>query len=322
MATFEAKVYRLEIEEHPNADAIELAKVGDYRSIVRKGDFKTGDLGVYIPEAAIVPDWLISELGLEGKLAGKDKNRVKAIKLRGILSQGLIYPVQLDLGPDYDHYIRNPEKTSAALYKEVEEGTDVTEYLDITKYEPPIPVHMAGEVSNAFGYTLKYDIENFKRHPDVLFEGEEVVMTEKLHGTWCCFGFHPEIDHPIVTSRGLSEKGLIFKMNDANEHNLYVRALMSTANENGDDIITRIRSVHLELLDKEPAPFYILGEIFGHGVQDLTYGLNDVQFRVFDIYQGEPEQGKYKDYHTLKKFCANYELKWYLNFMLDHSLKK
>ena len=122
MATFEAKVYRLEIEEHPNADAIELAKVGDYRSIVRKGDFKTGDLGVYIPEAAIVPDWLISELGLEGKLAGKDKNRVKAIKLRGILSQGLIYPVQLDLGPDYDHYIRNPEKTSAALYKEVEEG--------------------------------------------------------------------------------------------------------------------------------------------------------------------------------------------------------
>lgn len=46
MATFEAKVYRLTIEEHPNADALELAVVGDYRSIVRKGQFKTGDLGV------------------------------------------------------------------------------------------------------------------------------------------------------------------------------------------------------------------------------------------------------------------------------------
>ena len=66
MATFEAKVYKLKIEEHPNADALELAVVGDYRSIVRKGQFKTGDLGVYIPEAAVCPDWLIRELGLEG----------------------------------------------------------------------------------------------------------------------------------------------------------------------------------------------------------------------------------------------------------------
>ena len=48
MAEFEAKVYRLKIEEHPNADALEIARVGDYRSIVRKGQYKTGDLGVYI----------------------------------------------------------------------------------------------------------------------------------------------------------------------------------------------------------------------------------------------------------------------------------
>lgn len=99
MSTFEAKVYKLRIEEHPNADALELAVVGDYRSIVRKGEFKTGDLGVYIPTNAVVPIWLLKRLGLwdedraKGKLAGKDGNRVKEIRLRGILSEGLVYPV-------------------------------------------------------------------------------------------------------------------------------------------------------------------------------------------------------------------------------------
>jgi len=90
MATFEVKVYKLKIEEHPDADSLELAVVGDYRSIVRKGSFKTGDLGIYIPEGAVLPDWLIEKMGLTGMLAGKDKNRVKAIKLRGVLSQGLV----------------------------------------------------------------------------------------------------------------------------------------------------------------------------------------------------------------------------------------
>lgn len=100
MATFEAKVYRLTIEEHPNADALELAVVGDYRSIVRKGQFKTGDLGVYIPTNAIVPEWLLKKLNLwddgkgKGKLAGSQGNRVKEVRLRGILSEGLIYPVE------------------------------------------------------------------------------------------------------------------------------------------------------------------------------------------------------------------------------------
>ena len=178
MAEFECKVYKLEILPHPNADVIELAKVGDYLSIVKKGDFQTGDLGVYIPEAAICPNWLIVELGLEGKLAGKDKNRVKAIKLRGILSQGLIYPVHYHPREDGDRY----EISINGKWLIVKEGQDVTEELGIIKWSPPIPVHMAGEVWNAHGMTLKYDVENFKKYPNVLNEGEHVVMTEKIHG--------------------------------------------------------------------------------------------------------------------------------------------
>lgn len=296
MSTFEVKVYRLEIEDHPNADVIELAKVGDYRSIVPKGQFKTGDLAVYIPEAAVVPDWVISRLGLEGKLAGKAKNRVKAIKLRGILSQGLILPLEYrenvmdqDTHECSDHYVLSHEFGSAGI--SVEEGQDVTEFLGITKWEPPIPVHMAGEVFNALGYTLKYDIENLKKFPDVLQHGEEVVVTEKLHGTWCCFGYHPEVDTHIITSKGLSEKGLAFKLNEANENNLYVRALNATApnpDGTGGTVLDRMH----EMFGYD-MPFYILGEVFGAGVQDLTYGGEKPQFRIFDIYTGNPGEGAY-----------------------------
>lgn len=294
MATFECKVYELKIEEHPNADALELAVIGDYRSIVRKGQYTSGDLGVYVPEAAIVPEWLIEQLGLTGRLAGKQKNRVKAVKLRQVLSQGLVVPVvkgaltRNDSGSDED-----------TLFVSV--GDDVTDFLGITKYVPPIPTTMNGEVFNAFGMTPKYDIENFKRYPDVLEDNEEVLMTEKIHGTWCCFGYHPDVTHPIVTSKGLSEKGLAFKFNSANEGNLYIRALNGTLDSDGDDVVTRARRADLF---GGLVPFYILGEVFGRGVQDLHYGALEPQFRVFDIYVGEPGQGHYIDAQDLHSYCT------------------
>ena len=308
MAEFEAKVYRLTIEPHPNADRLELAVVGDYRSIVPKGEFKTGDLGVYIPEASICPDWLIAEMGLEGKLAGKQKNRVKAVKLRGVLSQGLVYPVlemSVNGEPRYSvcgEGANNPASMNDNI--DVEESTVVTEFLGITKYEPPIPVHMAGEVYNAHGHTPKYDIENYKRYPDVLQDGEEVYFTEKIHGTWCCFGYHPKFDAPIVTSKGLSGKGLAFKFNDANMNNLYIRALFDTM-EGGkkDNIVQRmINGIG------SGRPFYILGEIFGQGVQDLQYGAAKPSFRVFDIYIGHPGQGAYLDAMELATICNELEV--------------
>lgn len=311
MAEFECKVYELKIEEHPNADALELAVVGDYRSIVRKGEFKTGDLGVYIPEAAIVPDWLIEELGLTGRLAGKNKNRVKAVKLRGSLSQGLIVPThrQSFMGASFDAITKPGEEIPETLG--VREGDDVTEFLGITKYEPPIPSSMSGEVYNALGCTLHYDIENVKKYPGVLVEGEdEVVFTEKIHGTWACFGYHPKFDIPIVTSKGLSAKGLAFKFNEQNEKNLYVQVYKSLdTDDRWLDLCERfISAFGLDLDTDEIEPFYLLGEIFGQGVQDLTYGYNTKQFRVFDIYIGHPGNGRYLDWDEFEDVCKKMEL--------------
>lgn len=181
----------------------------------------------------------------------------------------------------------------------IKEGDDLQAALGISKYEPKVPTHLAGEVKNLFGNTLKYDIENIQKYPNVLEEGETVVMTEKLHGTWTCLAYIPGLNDPellngnmFATSKGQSEKGLVFKNNEANANNLYHKALLLYQ--------TAVMAIAEGL--EFNTPVYVLGETFGP-VQDLTYGLVNPEFRVFDIYVGEPGQGRYLDYDELVAEC-------------------
>ncbi len=257
MSTFKVPVVRIKaIESIPNADAIELAVVGEYRSVVRKGQFAPSDIAVYLPEAAIIPDDLLERLGLMGKLAGSLKNRVKAIKLRGCLSQGIL------LGDIPDGAV---------------EGDDVADALGVVKYEPAVPEHMGGDLANLFGYPLKYDIENWKAYSNLIPDGELVEFTEKAHGTFCGIAVHPGLERlelfdmdGFVYSKGLGSKGLVFKNNDDNFHNLYV----ATARDLG---------VHARIRAAFPGrTVHVLGEVYGQGVQDLHYG-GGKRFSVFDI---------------------------------------
>lgn len=321
MATLKAEVVELTIEEHPNADAIEIARVRGYQSIVRKGQFKTGDLAVYIPEQSLVPRWVLKRLGLwddekeKGKLAGKNGDRVKAVKLRGVMSQGLIYPLTYNSPPgdiilhdDEGWQIENEHGHTSPVHV----GKDATALLGIIKWEPPIPVHMAGEVVGLPGKTLKYDIENVKNYPHlahaIMNLGIDVEITEKLHGTFCLFGvyaedIHAEIPHRrvIVTSKGLSAKGLAFKDNEANENNLYMRMFKTLFPDN-----EAFRNI--KFLPEDGQALFFLGEIFGKGVQDLQYGLNDVEFRVFDVYDGLPGQGRYWSRDMIEEIIDRMEL--------------
>ncbi|MCB9762142.1 MAG: RNA ligase (ATP) [Alphaproteobacteria bacterium] len=287
MSSFAVKVVRLRVEPHHNADALELARVGDYLSVVRKGQFRTGDLAAYIPEQAIVPDELLEEMGLTGRLAGKFANRVKAIRLRGVLSQGLCYPAR----PEWP------------------EGLDVTETLGIVKHEPPVPTSMDGQAWAAgLDRCLRYDIENIKRFPDVLADGEPVVFTEKIHGTWTQLGLVPEAwahaEHGrlVVSSKGLAARGLAFMPNaQENERNLYLRVARTL------DIEARLEAAFSGTLSAD-APVFVLGETFGAGVQDLAYGANvghdaSLGFRVFDVYVGAVGQGHFLDDTELEAAC-------------------
>jgi RNA ligase (TIGR02306 family) len=318
MATFEVKAYKIKIEPHPNADAIELAVVGEYRAIVPKGQLKSGDLAIYIPEAAIVPDWAIKRMGLEGRLAGKQHNRVKAIRLRGIVSQGLIFPLEwrtnvvdadFDLGTfdTKDMWVLVQTEGFAGIT--VEEGQDVMEYMGITKYEPPIPTCLSGEVESGFGYTLKYDIENWKKWPNVLEDGERVVFTEKIHGTWVCWARNPAFKNTIVTSKGLSDKGMILSINENNANNTYIKALDATGEKyNGVNALDRAQAIY-----GYDRGIYILGEVFGKGIQDLTYGdSTEHKYRVFDVFilppNGRIIDGHYMNDDELTEFCENVKL--------------
>lgn len=288
MADHKIEVVRVAIESHPNADALELAKVGDYLSIVRKGQFKTGDLVAYIPEQSIVPIDIIKEMGLEGRLAGPAHDRVKAVRLRGTLSQGLCYPAR------------------AGWVEKQDVGTE----LNIIKYVPPIPAALAGEVYAAGqDKCIKYDIENIKRYPDIFVDGEDVVFTEKIHGTWCMIGvMPPAMSHEtygdvLISSKGMSAQGLAFKTIEKNDNNLYVRA----ARANG--VVEAIREECGKDYLEQGRPVYVLGEVFGRGVQDLAYGASTGQddtlgFRVFDVFvgrAGSPE-GRYLDDTELSLF--------------------
>jgi RNA ligase (TIGR02306 family) len=258
MSTFTVPVVRIRgIEPIPGADQIELAIVGDYRSVILKGQFKQGDLAIYLPEGSVLPSSLIEQLGLTGRLAGSDKNRIKAIKLRGVVSQGIL--MMLD-------------------NKFHEEGDDQAEILGITKYEPPVPAHLSGEVIGLFGYSRKYDIENYKMYPDILVDGEKVEFSEKIHGSLCGVGLIPGLNHhdiwggdTIVYSKGLGAKGLVFKDNNANVNNVYLKAAKS------NDIRNRIKRVFPDVV------VHVFGEVYGYGVQDLQYGRKDQGFAIFDI---------------------------------------
>jgi len=312
VSTFAVKVARIRaIEPIENADVIELAVIGDYRSVVRKGDFRAGDLAVYVPEASLVPEWLLEKMGLTGKLTGKLKNRVKAMKLRGCLSQGLVYGLnQLDNDQCMMVYFNLTSEKLLTL--RVHEGDDVIDFLGIVKYEPAIPAYMSGDVYNAgTDVTLNYDIDNFKAYPDVLAPGEEVVMTEKLHGTLCGVGILPTQDWDVkhymgkyvVFSKGYGGKGLCFTGSERNLGNVYFRALINADMFNKlHELVEWYAAERKEILNH---PIFVLGEVYGRGVQDLAYGNNEVSFRAFDVAEGHRNDLRYYGFDQFYSFCVD-----------------
>jgi RNA ligase (TIGR02306 family) len=257
MSTLLVTTERLTIRPHPNADSLELARVGLYEAVVGKGTYQTGDYAVYIPEGAILPEDLIAELNLTGRLAGKAKNRIKAIRLRGELSQGIVCSPLSLAGRDLE-----------SLH-----GVNLAKELGIIKWIPEVPVHMSG-VAEAAPDMLKWiEIENLKRFPDVFEVGEQVIATEKVHGT--CFCLSSVGGETFISSKGMAEQGLALVKD---ENNLYWSAAIA---HNLPEIANRIAH------NFDATRVAIYGEVYGAGVQDLHYGKSAKQgkpgFVVFDI---------------------------------------
>lgn len=263
MSTFRVEITRIdEVLPHPNADRLELVRIRGWKAVAAKGVHTTGDAVVYIPEDAVVPEPVLAALELTGKLAGKAHNRVKALRLRGELSQGLLMPMHVF------HALAGPG--------EPEPGTDVAEALGITKYEEPIPAHLAGRAVPWPRWMHKYtDIENVKNFPGVLRDGEAVVITEKLHGACAAFGMRRGEDELFVASRNLCLA--------RDEANAYWRVAVQA------EIAGHLRAL---LAETGAASATVYGEVLG--VQDLKYGYVNgrLGLRWFDVAQ----DGGYEDH--------------------------
>lgn len=277
MSTFKVTVEKLRILEHPNADALELAEVGLYRAVVRKGDYKTGDYALYIPEQAVLPPELIEELGLTGRLAGSSKDRVKAVRLRGELSQGIVCrPKALDILWGCQCETGVGEEGASCDAAVCANQADLSQELGITKWVPPVPVGMAGQVEPAPNLIPWVDIENIKRYPNIFAPGEQVVVTEKIHGT-CFLLTYSRTDGQVwVTSKGQGSKSLALLESDTN---LYWRAARYWN-------LPQVAADLAAYLDQDQVGLF--GEVYGKGVQDLTYGADasrdeTLGFALFDI---------------------------------------
>jgi len=166
------------IQPIEGADMIELATVGGWKVVVAKDvNHKVGDLVVYCEVDSflpIEPEFEFLRKSSYKKMAdGNEGFRLKTIKLRGQISQGLIVPldVLLKRGVSSD---------------DVYEGLDVTGMLNIIKYEPPVPAQLSGLVKgNSPSFLKKTDEERVQNLTKEYqnYTLEKFYVTEKLDGS-------------------------------------------------------------------------------------------------------------------------------------------
>jgi RNA ligase (TIGR02306 family) len=236
MSEFHIQVVRLgAVEPHPDADTLSITLVhGGYPCIIRTGELHEGELAVYVPVDALVPVDRPATAFLAPR-AKKGFARIRALRLRGIFSMGLLLPAE----PGW------------------EEGQDVRALLGIEKYEPPEP-SAAEEAAPELSILPVYDLDGLRRWPNLLQEGEEVVLTEKVHG---------------ANGRACWHEGAL-RVGSRNQMKL----------TEGDTIWARLaRAWGLEEKLRD-SPYALYFEVYGP-VQDLRYGKGELRGAVFDVLE-------------------------------------
>lgn len=302
MSTFKVEVIRIgAITKHPNADKLSLTKAFEYPVVIKTGDFNESDLAVYVPEDAIVP----TDRPEFSYMKGKDgKARIKAIRLRGIYSEGLL--VRAPIG--------------------AEVGQDVAALLGITKYEEPVPetpVLMRSQQESPpkeAAAAPKYEVEALFRNATAIPEGSLVVFNEKVHGCSSRYVFTNALhvgshnvwrrgpqapDKKAAIWAGIKEgvkSALSFKF-----RNLVATAKKAYGVRMGvvsEDVWWGVaRKYDLASKLKKIKSVVLYGEVYGH-VQDLTYGVSSsdvVDFVLFDAFV--VKENRFLNYEELRRLA-------------------
>jgi RNA ligase (TIGR02306 family) len=241
------------VEKHPNADTLDICAVGGWRVVTKLGEYQVNDLAVYLEIDSWVPTELAPFLS-KGKepreYEGIRGERLRTVKLRGQLSQGLLL----------DRY------TVLDKVGEIYEGMDVSEMLGIVKWEMPMNAQLAGMARGNFPSQIpKTDQEraqNLKREiAQAAEDGLEFEVTEKLEGSSMTV-------YLIDGVFGVCSRNLDLKETEDNTFWQVARR---------DNIEAKMRAI-------ENWSFAIQGELIGPGIQGNIYKLSRPEFRVFDVY--------------------------------------
>lgn len=254
MSTHSIDVIRVhDVLPHPNADKLEIINVFGYTVCVGKGQFKPGDLAVYIPPDYEVPVEREEFAFLRERSKGKPYYRLRVTKMRGIISQGILIPAP-------DMLYRGEEPVVAV---EVKEGDNLIDDYGIQRYEPPIDNMGTGgdNVMAPEGYFPTYDVEDGRRYSEILVPGEKIVVTEKIHGASGRWAFRD----------GQMYCGSRKNWKKEDERNIWWIALANHPN------IRAFCEAHQDIT--------VYGEVYGP-VQNLKYGLREPRIAVFDLLRG------------------------------------
>lgn len=296
-----------EITPIEGADRIECATVLGWNLIVKKGEFKVGDLCVYIEIDSRLPNSNPAFAFME-----KHKFRVRTLKMRGVVSQGLALPLS----------------AFGDAFRKLKEGSDVTDKLGIVKYDPefqdpkekkrrwysPLMKYkafrriampfIAKRESCAFpAYIIaKSDETRIQSMPEMFetYGDDEFIVTEKLDGQSATYTLERRgwLRKPRFT---VSSRNLMLKRDDGSNwwHIAHKYNIEKT-----------LRS----LMREYPARSWaIQGEICGSGVQKNNYKISGLEFFVFRMKRNK--MGPENQYELLdpldgQTVLKEYRLKW------------
>lgn len=263
-------------EHHPNADRLDICTlVGmSFQFVTGRDQYKPGECVLYFPVDSIIPLELQGKMGVTGMLSGKNKDRVKTVRLRGEISQGLVGPQSL-------------AEACATVSDDVcmtksQWGVEIAEWLGVTKYEPaPIESKAGNLLPLPCGLSV-YDIEGAERNTDAVkrLMFEQVVVTEKLEGQNFSVTYDPVADRVYVNQRRYTIEEI-----EAGEHRLWKLARSSGMIPTTDPLSGLIDVSFLGYL----AGIYagqritVYGEAYGPGVQGNIYDSRQMRLRLFDI---------------------------------------
>ena len=263
------------LEPIEDRDRIELATVEGWKVIVGKGDFKIGDLCVYIEIDSVLPD------RPEFEQARKRSNRIRTMKMAGVYSQGIVYPLTI---------LPNMIDNHTVSYNQYHEGDDVTAILGITKYdeyagEEPVKVSRKPKYNwfqkiwyKFFGFpqrkksgftTLvsKTDEIRIQNIPEALNNKEAVSVSQKIDGTSCTVTLERTF---LGTKFNVYSRNLRIDK----DNSVYWQAAEMY------DLQDRMNLMMEEL----NVPWIaIQGEVAGPGIQKNPLKLKDIDFFVFNI---------------------------------------